>query len=191
MARMIIRCWNTNLTNYTRGLTKSATANQCFQKEGQDQCLFCVKEKKSNEKGERLTLKSLCPSSVFPCEYWAGFIKFNLILLWQQFYRLRSYSRRYSICSCSSTLMSQRMTFRSHSFQCQWDYECRCTYTSTHTYPPRFMNDYRVSIFTMTPRHASFSRRSLWHKAYSAVRGLMNEMDQWTENKNLYWKKKR
>lgn len=35
-------------------------------------------------KGERVTLKSLCPSLVFPWEHWADFIRFNLILLWQQ-----------------------------------------------------------------------------------------------------------
>lgn len=26
----------------------------------------------------------------------------------------------------------------------------------------------------------------LWHEADSVVRGLMNEMDHWTENKNHY-----
>lgn len=48
-------------------------------------------------KGDKVTLKSLCPSLVFPREPRADFMKFHLILLWKQLCYVRAYHRRNTV----------------------------------------------------------------------------------------------
>lgn len=93
MAWMTITVWGTNLyrLHVRSNITQPSTANQFFKKKGTPNVYFVLR-KGNQMKRDWVTLKSLWPSLVF----FLGsteqiFVIFNLVLLWEQLYHLKSY----------------------------------------------------------------------------------------------------
>lgn len=100
---------------------KFPTVNQFFKMKGM-LSVYSVLRMGNQMKGDWVTLKSLCPSLVFPVEPGADFMKFNPILLWQQLYDLRAYYRKNTIFVLILQLFDRLIVWlKSHSFF-QWEY---------------------------------------------------------------------